>query len=115
MSGNLNVTDGDLQSLADALENMKATLQQKIGTLNGVVEGVSASWKGDAANAYQNPQRQVNDDARRLNEILEFIREGVVAAKGGFSANEQEQLARFKGLHGDGGAGDSRILDALSG
>src|SRR5690242_21961205 len=79
MSGNLNVTDGDLQSLADALENMKGTLRQKIGTLNGVVDSVSGSWKGDAATAYQNLQRQVNDDALRLNEILEFIREAVVA------------------------------------
>jgi WXG100 family type VII secretion target len=115
MAGNLNVTDGDLQSLADALENMKGTLHQKIGTLNGVVESTAASWKGDAATAYQNLQRQVNDDARRLNEILEFIKEAVIAAKGGFSDNEENQLSRFKNLQGNNSSGDNRILDALSG
>ncbi len=114
MSENLNVAHEDLQSLAEALETMKGTLNRKISTLNGVVDGVSASWKGDAAVAYQNLQRQVNDDARRLHEILEFIKEAVIAAKGGFSASDQAQMDRFKNLHGDNSAGDSSILDALS-
>lgn len=114
MSQDLNVAHGELHKLELALEKMKGTLTQKISTLNGVVEGISGSWKGDAAAAYQGLQQQVNDDARRLNEILEFIKEAVVAAKGGFSASEQDQMDRFKNLRGDNSSADNSILDALS-
>ncbi len=114
MSQDLNVTRAELHRLEAALERMKGTLTHRIGVLNGVVEGISASWRGDAAAAYQALQRQVNDDARRLNEILESIREAVAAAKSGFAVGEQEQSSRFRNLHGAPLAAGTSILDALS-
>jgi WXG100 family type VII secretion target len=101
-----------LTKLESDIENHVHLLDGQIGKLNGIVDSVKASWQGQGANAYTALQIQVNEDARRLKGVLAAIQEAVRLAKGGFSAADEEQMSKFKGLNGT--SADNSILDRLS-
>ncbi|PHQ53414.1 WXG100 family type VII secretion target [Streptomyces cinnamoneus] len=77
---------------------MHDTLEGRITALNGVIDSVEGHWKGIAANAYNELQRQVNDDVRRLKELLSFTKDAIVASDKGFTQEEHNQLNNFKGV-----------------
>ncbi|WP_052869293.1 WXG100 family type VII secretion target [Streptomyces niger] len=108
MSGKLKLTNEELDDLVKDLQRMEVTLEAKIKDLNHTVNHVEGNWKGVAANAYNNLQRQVNDDTRRLKDLLVFIKDAVKASRDGFSEQETEQLNSFKSAGDLGGNG---VLD----
>lgn len=112
MSGNqLRAQYESLNALEKEIDEHVNLMNGQIGQLNGIVDGIKAHWQGQGANAYTQLQHQVNEDAKRLKEVLAAIREAVNLAKGGFSATDEEQLQKFRGL--TGGSGDNAILDRL--
>ncbi|MDI5965333.1 WXG100 family type VII secretion target [Streptomyces sp. SL13] len=108
----VNVQWESLSQLENDINEKVSMLDGQIKRLNGIVDSVKASWSGQGASAYQALQMQVNEDARRLKEVLSAIHEAVHLAKGGFSAADEEQMSKFKGLNGT--TADNSILDRLS-
>ncbi|GAA3042374.1 WXG100 family type VII secretion target [Streptomyces olivoverticillatus] len=98
MGEKLRLEDGRLNGLANDLGTMHDTLEGRIAALNAVVDSIEGHWKGIAANAYNGLQRQVNDDVRRLKELLAFTKEAIVASDRGFTQEEHERLNSFKGV-----------------
>ncbi|MGK5639989.1 WXG100 family type VII secretion target [Streptomyces sp. URMC 126] len=103
MGDKLRLDDGNLNSLITDLGHMHDTLEAKINSLTGVVHAVEGVWKGDAARAYHGLQSRVNEDVRKLKELLAFTKEAMEASRQGFSQEEAERLNSFKGI-GEGGA-----------
>ncbi|MDT3398191.1 WXG100 family type VII secretion target [Streptomyces sp. B1866] len=103
MAGKLRVTGDDLTALVRDLEKMEQGLEERVRKLNSVVDSVEGHWKGVAAGAYNNLQREVNMDVRRVKELLTFTKEAVAASRDGFDQEESERLNSFKGV-GDGGS-----------
>ncbi|MFJ1993296.1 MULTISPECIES: WXG100 family type VII secretion target [Streptomyces] len=107
MADKLRLTGSEIDKLIRDLGSMHDGLEARISTLNGVIDAVEGHWKGIAANAYNNLQTQVNQDVKRIKELLAFTKEAVQASKGGFDEHEVERLNDFKSV-GDGSNG---VLD----
>ncbi|WP_344030575.1 WXG100 family type VII secretion target [Streptomyces luteireticuli] len=102
MSGKLKLEDEKLDSLIRDLGHMHDTLEAKINSLTNVVHSVQGVWKGDAAQAYNGLQERVNQDVRKLKQLLNFTKEAMEASKKGFTQEESDRLNSFKGI-GEGG------------
>jgi WXG100 family type VII secretion target len=96
-----------LTKLQGDIQDHVHLLDQQISKLNGIVDNVKGSWKGQGANAYTTLQQQVNDDARNLRKVLEAIRQAVEDAKTGFHSADDEQSSKFRSV-------DGSIIDRLS-
>ncbi len=112
MSGNtVGAEWAALNTLESSIEDHVHQLDGQIAKLNGIVDNVKSSWKGQGANAYSVLQQQVNEDAKKLKQVLDAIRESVHTAKAGLHGADDDQSSRFQRL--SGGGGDSSIIDAL--
>ncbi|KAB7832880.1 WXG100 family type VII secretion target [Streptomyces mobaraensis NBRC 13819 = DSM 40847] len=111
----LRLEVGNLDQLVKDLGTMHDTLEAKINSLKGVVATVQGGWKGDAASAYHSLQERVNEDTRRLKELLAFTKDAMQSSRQGFDQEEQERLNSFKGV-GEGGTtgmGDGGVTGVL--
>ncbi|MEU1806200.1 WXG100 family type VII secretion target [Streptomyces sp. NPDC019937] len=109
MAEKLRVEGHDFKSLESAIDWMEGQLTQRVGKLNGVIDEIEGHWKGIAAGAYNNLQTEVNNDVRRVNQLLSFTKELVKASRDGFDAEELEQLRKIKSV----GGGESGILGSF--
>lgn len=106
MADKLRLTGSEIDELIKNLQTMHDGLDDRLRTLNGVINSVEGHWKGIAANAYNHLQDQANQDVKRIQRLLAFTKEAVQASKGGFDEQETEQLNKFKGLSGGSGVLD---------
>ncbi|WKX72907.1 WXG100 family type VII secretion target [Streptomyces sp. XD-27] len=109
MAKDLRLSPEQIDKLIRDLGNMHDNLESRISTLNGVIDAVEGHWKGVAAGAYNELQRQVNDDVRRVKELLAFTKDAVQSSKDGFDAQEVERLNAWKGV--DLGNDNNTVLD----
>jgi len=73
------------------IDAVNAGVQGEITRLQGVVDDITAGWKGEAANAYHQLQTQVNTDATRLNDILRSIKEAIDLTSRNYAQSDEEQ------------------------
>lgn len=108
-SNRLKVEEQELTQLIKDLDLMEKSLDNQIRELNGVAERVASGWKGSAAMAYTNLQREVNETTRRLRSRLIVIEESMKNSRDGFNQQEMDQMQQFKRMQQDDG-GQSKIL-----
>lgn len=73
------------------ISSVNSSIQGEIQRLQTVIDTITAGWKGQAATSYNNLQSQVNQDATRLNQILNDIKEAIDATTKNYVASEEEQ------------------------
>ncbi|WP_171170984.1 WXG100 family type VII secretion target [Streptomyces sp. I05A-00742] len=105
MADDLTVKDEDLGSLVKELGKMHDELEGRINRLVGAADEVKSHWQGGAARTYDELQTRVNNDVRRLKELLSFTKEAMEASRQGFSDKEIEHIQSFKGVGEGGGTG----------
>lgn len=73
------------------ISSVNSSIQGEIQRLQTVIDTITSGWKGSAATAYNNLQSQVNQDANKLNQILNDIKEAIDATTKNYAASEEEQ------------------------
>jgi WXG100 family type VII secretion target len=100
MAGVFTTTAEEMTAFSGRITTVTEQLHKEISTLNSLIDEVAGSWKGDAAIAYHNLQRQWNDDANDLFRILGEIGGAIDATTKGYSTTEEDQRTRLRGVQG---------------
>ncbi|MFI5534588.1 WXG100 family type VII secretion target [Kitasatospora sp. NPDC051853] len=82
-----------MNAFANRIGEVNASVQGEIQRLNTLVDEIKAGWRGQAAAAYQQLQTRFNEDATKLNQVLDEIRQAIVATTQAYTATEEEQRA----------------------
>lgn len=88
----------DVQTMNNAANNVdriNGDVQGELGRLQGVVQDVAASWKGDAQNSFAGLMERWNDNARELRNALSSISDNLRANASGFDEAEAQNAAAF--------------------
>ncbi|MET9803684.1 WXG100 family type VII secretion target [Streptomyces sp. NPDC006368] len=110
MSGkDLNVTSGELVSLAGKVQTLQDELNSRITSLNSVVDRIQAGWQGAASKEYDAAQDRLNRRLRGMQQDLENLENLIRMSADGFDAEEQERLRSFRNMEQSNG-NESAIL-----
>lgn len=88
----------DIQTMNNAATNVdriNEDVQGELRRLQGVVDDVAASWKGEAQNSFAGLMQRWNDNARELREALNSISENLRANATGFDEAEMQNASAF--------------------
>jgi WXG100 family type VII secretion target len=84
-------TEEEMVAFSNRISSVNSSIQGEIQRLQTVIDTITGGWKGAAATAYNNMQRQVNEDANKLNQVLNDIKDAIDATTKNYSASEEEQ------------------------
>lgn len=72
----LRTTPAQLKTQAGRLQTQGETIATYVEKMINLVDSIGATtWSGDAASAYKNQFDELNDDAKRMKELLVQTRE----------------------------------------
>lgn len=103
MAQQFTTAEEEMRAFATRIDTVNNSVQGEITRLQGVVDSITAGWKGDAANAYHTLQTQVNTDASKLNDILRSIREAIEITSKNYSQSDDEQRSSMASITAQGG------------
>jgi WXG100 family type VII secretion target len=92
------MTEEEMVAFSTRISTVNNSIQGEIRRLQTVIDTITSGWKGSAATAYNNLQSQVNQDANKLNQVLNDIKEAVDASTKNYSASEEEQRASINNV-----------------
>lgn len=100
MAGQYTVTEEEMRAFSNRISTVNSSIQGEISRLQTVVDNITSGWKGQAASAYNNLQSQVNEDAKKLNQVLGEIKEAIDSTTSSYQASEEEQAASITHVAG---------------
>jgi len=103
MAGQFRVTEQELQTLSSKITEVNGSIQGEVKRLDGVISQIASGWQGQAATAYHRLQQQWNEDARKMNNILNDIKEAVDSTRQNYSATEEQQNSEVSKIMSDFG------------
>ncbi|MEU9116606.1 WXG100 family type VII secretion target [Streptomyces sp. NPDC048483] len=84
-------TEEEMVQFSGRISTVNQSIEGEIRHLNQVVDNITSGWKGAAASSYNQLQSKVNDDAKRINQLLAEIKEAIDQTTKNYSASEDEQ------------------------
>lgn len=96
MSGQFTTTAEEMIAFSNRIGEVNASVQGEIQRLNALVDEIKTGWKGQAAAAYQQLQTRFNEDATKLNQVLDEIRQAIDATTKAYSQTEEEARASLR-------------------
>lgn len=70
MEGRMMVTTETLRSTATEFQNAMTQIQSITGMMVDTANGLNAKWQGDAANAYIDKFKMLQDDIEKLSNMV---------------------------------------------
>jgi len=98
MSSQFRTTAADMQAFAARIGEVNSQIQQELGRLNNLVGSIVGGWQGDAATAYHQLQERWNEDATKLNRVLDEIRQAIEETSKQYQSTEQEQHSSISNI-----------------
>jgi len=80
-----------MRAFSSRISDVNSQIQQELSRLNNLVESVTSGWQGDAAQSYNQLQQKWNEDASKLNKVLNEIKEAIDSTSAQYTSTEQEQ------------------------
>jgi WXG100 family type VII secretion target len=90
MSAGYGTNFAEMASCAKDIENVEQEINGTVNKLNGDLEPLKASWQGQAAQAFQQLQERLMEDAKKLNQALSDIANAMKTASGTYQQQEEE-------------------------
>jgi WXG100 family type VII secretion target len=87
-----------MRGVAGKLANDYAQLQQSITTLQGQAEMHSATWSGEAKNAWNIAMENVNAAWLRLNGVLDEITGNISTSGGQYGETDSTNASGFRNV-----------------
>lgn len=103
MAGQFRVTEDDLRALSSKISEVNGSVQGEVKRLDGVISQIAGGWQGQAATAYNRLQQQWNEDARKMSNILNDIKEAVDSTRQNYTATEEQQNSEVSKIMSDFG------------
>lgn len=89
MSGAFNTETQQMAQAAAHVEDVNASVQQLLQSLQGQVDAVASSWAGSGHNTFQGVMAKYADDSRRLSQALLAIAEQIRESGTGYSSQDE--------------------------
>src|SRR5690349_20873446 len=96
----LEVTAAELDALAKRITDVDSETQGTLRNVQNAVDQVSASWAGEAQQAFSNLMGRFHDDARKLQEALRSIAEQIASSADVYARQEEDNRSSIGGLAG---------------
>lgn len=90
----------DIQTMTNAANNVdriNGDVQGELSHLQGVVQDVASSWKGEAQHSFAGLMERWNENARELRDALQSIADNLRANASGFDDAEAQNVSAFSG------------------
>lgn len=95
MSHPIDVEPADLRHVASVLDSATSAIELDVSTLESTLGPLSASWTGEASEAYQDAQSAWNDSMRHLRSLLGAISTMADAAADSYDKVDEGVAASF--------------------
>ena len=95
MASGFGTNYAEMASCAKDIENVEQEINATVNKLNGDLAPLEAGWKGQAAQAFQQLQQRLMEDAKKLNQALSDI---ATAMKGASSTYDQQEQEAHHGI-----------------
>ncbi|WP_394615358.1 WXG100 family type VII secretion target [Lentzea sp. JNUCC 0626] len=96
----LEVTAAELDALAKKIIDVDGQTQGTLRQVQNAVDTVSASWEGEAKQAFVNLMGRFHEDARKLSEALNTIAESIASSADVYARQEEDNRSSIGGLAG---------------
>jgi len=101
MAGNaVNVTPADLAKASQSVQQTVQDIQSQMRSLQSAVDPLSASWKGQAYQAFQQLMQRFQDDGTKLTQALQAIGEAIDANNKSYTATEEQNHSAISNILG---------------
>lgn len=90
MASGFGTNYAEMASCAKDIENVEQEINATVNKLNGDLAPLEAGWKGQAAQAFQQLQQRLMEDAKKLNQALSDIANAMKSASSTYEQQEQE-------------------------
>jgi uncharacterized protein YukE len=97
--GDLTVGESQITTLLTQLDDNLEYLRQNHTQLGGILDSVTAAWRGAAGSQFSLGQTDANELLNRLIRALANLRELVQMSRDGFTGQEQEIAANLRSVH----------------
>ncbi|MYT28998.1 MULTISPECIES: WXG100 family type VII secretion target [unclassified Streptomyces] len=91
MAGQFTLTHEEMVAFSGKIDSVNHAITGELQRLQTVVDSITSGWKGQAASSYHQLQSQVNEDGKRINQLLAEIKEAVDQTTGNYQSSEEEQ------------------------
>jgi WXG100 family type VII secretion target len=99
-NGHLSVDTNALHSASGSFNAQVQNLEDALRTITNTVEGLQASWKGNASASFQQAMMEWKTSVHNLNQALETISHNVNMSGNSYDEVESTVTNAFKGLTG---------------
>jgi WXG100 family type VII secretion target len=103
MADQFRVTEDELAKLSGDITTVNGQIQGEIRRLDGVISQIAGGWQGQAAKSYHQLQERWNQDAKKMSDILQDIKEAVDSTRSNYTASEEQQNAEVSKIMSDFG------------
>jgi WXG100 family type VII secretion target len=100
MAGQFTVTAEEMRALSSRITEVNGQIQGEISKLNSLISEVAGGWQGQAATAYHSLQTKWNEDATKLNQVLDEIRSAIDSTAKNYAQTEEQQRGSITGVQG---------------
>ena len=96
--GQFRTTAEEMRAFSARIDQVNSSIQQELSSLNNLVGSITSGWQGQAATAYNQLQQRWNEDATKLNRVLDEIKQAIDATTRQYSATEEEQRSSLSNV-----------------
>ena len=104
MAGTTQVTFAELDSMSKETSTTNDQVHGELNRVKALVDATSASWKGDAHNAFSGVMAQWDADSTKLNNALRAISDALHAASVNFQGQQEQHVAEINKAANAGGS-----------
>ena len=100
MAGGFTVTPEELDQLVTDIHNVDDSVQSQLSAVRNTVDTVASGWQGAAFTAFQTLINRFDEDARKLQEALRTIADGISGTSSTQKQTEEEQSGAMNTILG---------------
>lgn len=90
--------EGALASGANAVASTRAGIAQQVQSVQGEIEQAGSYWSGAAATSYTQLMQRWNEEATKLNNILNTLEDALRGTAADQAATEEQHQQTISGL-----------------
>ena len=95
MSGEILVTFGEISNAQSSVATTSRNMNQELDDLKSFLAPLVATWTGQAAEDYQVKQREWDDAAAQLNQVLGQVGVALGTANDNYQQAERSNAAKW--------------------
>ncbi len=101
MEGIIRVTAAELTNKANEFQNINERIRNLTNSMTSAIESLSGSWQGEAATAYQNKCRNLQEDMRKMYNMVKNHSENLIEMANVYSTEEEKNVQAAQSLPGN--------------